>query len=114
MRMKKKGLQDPPKRFRGPEPLKHNGHIGAGPKPGPKRAVNVSVDAEILKVAKDLDVNLSQALEDRLRQLTEPERIRRFREENKEFFESYKAYIERNGVFGEELLDLDDPDDPSV
>lgn len=114
MRMAKKGLQDPPKRFRGPEPLKHNGHIGPGPKPKPKRAVNVSVDAEILRVAKEMDVNLSQALEDRLRQLTEPERIRRYRVENKAFFESYNAYIERNGVFGEELLDLEDPDDPAV
>lgn len=112
--MKRKGLQAPPKRFRGPEPLKHNGHIGPGPKHGPKRAVNVSVDADILKVAKEMDVNLSQALEDRLRQLTEPERIRRYREENKAFFESYNAYIERNGVFGEELLDLENPDDPAV
>ena len=114
MRMKKKGLQDPPKRFRGPEPRLHNGHIGPGPKPGPKRAVNVSIDAEILKIAKEAGLNLSEALEGALRKLTEPERIRQYREENKAFFESYNAYIERNGVFGEELLDLEDLDDPSV
>jgi post-segregation antitoxin (ccd killing protein) len=36
---------------------------------------------------------------------------RRWAEENKEFIESYNAYIERNGVFGEELQDLDDPPD---
>ena len=112
--MKKKRLEDPPKRFRSPEPAKHNGHIGPGPKPGPKRAVNVSVDAGILKVAKEIDINLSQALEDKLRDMTEPERVRRFREQNKEFFESYNAYIARNGVFGEELLDLEEPDDTPV
>ncbi len=111
MRMAKRSLQDPPRRFRGEAPVKHNGHIGPGPKPGPKRAVNVSVDAEILKMAKGMQVNLSQALEDRLREMIEPERIRRFQEENKEFFESYNAYIERNGVFGEELLDLEEPPD---
>ncbi|HUJ03223.1 MAG TPA: type II toxin-antitoxin system CcdA family antitoxin [Rhizomicrobium sp.] len=71
--------------------------------------MNVSVDAEILKVAKEMRLNLSQALEDALRRLTEEERARRFYEENKEHFDSYNAYIERNGVFGEELLDLDDP-----
>ena len=53
------------------EEFRHNGHIGPGPKPGPKRAVNVSVDTEILKIAKDMRLNLSQALEDALRKLTE-------------------------------------------
>ncbi len=105
--MARKSLQDPARHFDDATPRKHNGHIGPGP--GAKRAVNVSVDAAILKVAKDMRINISEALEDTLRKLTEPERIRRFREENKAFFESYNAYIERNGVFGEELLDLDDP-----
>jgi antitoxin CcdA len=113
MRMVKKSLEDPARRFR--DAPKHNGHIGPGPKPGPKRAVNVSVDAKILKVAKEMGVNLSQTLEDQLRKLTEPERVRRFREENKAFFESYNRLIERAGVFGEELLDLEEPsDDPPV
>jgi antitoxin CcdA len=109
MRMvKKRSLQDPPRKFRGPEPIKHNGHIGPGPKPGPKRAVNVSVDAEILKVAKEMGVNISQVLDDALRKLTEDERVRRWQIENKKATESYNAYIERNGVAGEELLDFDD------
>jgi antitoxin CcdA len=115
MRMKRKALADPRRRFqRNEPPPKHNSHIGRGPKPGPKKAVNLSVDAAILKMAKDMDINLSQALEDQLRKMTEAERIRRFRQENKAFFESYNAYIERNGVFGEELLDLEEPDDPAV
>src|SRR5579862_6046821 len=108
MRMAK-GFSDPPRRFAHEEPRKHNGHIGPGPKPGPKRAVNVSIDAEILKVAKEMKINLSQTFEDTLRKRTEDERVRRWREENKEAIESYNAYIERNGVFGEEFLDLDEP-----
>ena len=103
MRMKKKHVEDPA------NPLTHNGHIGRGPAPGPKRAVNVSVDAAILGVAKEMGVNLSQTLEDALRKLTEDERIRRWQEENRESIESYNALIERAGVFGEELLDFDDP-----
>jgi antitoxin CcdA len=109
MRMARKSLQDPARPFHGPEPVKHNGHIGPGPQPGLKRAVNVSVDAQILKVAKELDINLSQALEDQLRKLTESERARRWQKENKAFTDSYNAYIERNGIAGEELLDLDEP-----
>src|ERR1051325_1935504 len=101
MRMKK-GFSDPPRRFDGAPERKHSGHIGPGPKPGPKRAVNVSVDAEILKLAKEMKINLSQAFEDTLRNLTKEERIRRFREENREAIESYNALIERAGIFGEE------------
>lgn len=74
-----------------------------------KRAVNVTVDDAILTHAKEMDLNLSQVLEDELRKRVKDERGRRWQEENKEFIESYNAYIERNGVFGEDLLDLDDP-----
>jgi antitoxin CcdA len=114
MRMKKRGLNDPGRPFQAPEATKHSGHIGPAPKAGPKRAVNVSVDTEILAVAKDLGLNLSQTLEDALRALTREERLRRFHEENKESIDSFNALIERAGVFGEELLDLDDLDDPAV
>jgi antitoxin CcdA len=116
MRMKKRGLNDPGRPFQASEAPKHNGHIGPGPKPGPKRAVNVSVDAEILAVAKDLGLNLSQTLEDGLRKLTEDERIRRFQEEHRDFFESYNAYIARNGTLTEALWAEEglDPDDPTV
>ena len=106
--MPRKSLQDPPRRFQGPEddvrPSRRN--------PGPKKAVNVSVDAELLKVAKEIGVNISKVAEDALRTATEPERIRRYQEENKSFFESYNADIERNGIFGEELLEYED--DPPV
>ena len=98
MRMTK-GFSDPPRRFAHDAPVKHNGHIGPGPKAGPKRAVNVSIDAEILKVAKEMKINLSQAFEDTLRERTKEERIRRFREENREAIESYNRFIERAGIF---------------
>ncbi|MEI9885175.1 MAG: type II toxin-antitoxin system CcdA family antitoxin [Rhizomicrobium sp.] len=112
--MKKKGLQDPPNRFRRPEPVKHSGHIGPGPKPGPKRAVNVSVDAEILKIAKAMDVNLSQALEDALRKRTESERAKRFYAENKSFFDWHNDLVERHGTLTEAFHGSDAFDDPTA
>jgi antitoxin CcdA len=94
-----------PKQFQEePEPYRHSGHIGPGPKPGPKRAVNVSIDAEILAAAKAQRINLSQTLEDILRKLTEPARLAKFQES----IDSYNRLIERAGVFGEEFQDWDE------
>jgi antitoxin CcdA len=112
MRMKKRGVRDPGRPFQAPEPPKHGGHIGPGPKPGPKRAVNVSVDAEILDVAKEMGLNFSQTLEDALRRLTEEERGRRWREQNREALQSQKEFFERHGTMSEILLGLED--DPTV
>ncbi len=111
-----KGCDDPAKPFRGAEAARHNGHIGPGPKPGSKRAVNLSVDAEILGVAKDLKLNLSQVLEDELRKRTEDERVRRWREENKASIDSYNEFIKRHGTLAEAFYGRDafDNDDPSV
>jgi antitoxin CcdA len=100
-------IEDPAGPFR--PATAHSGHIGQGPKPGAKRAVNLSVDTELLGLAKALGINLSRTLEDALRRLTEAERTRRWQEENREALQSYDALIAHAGVFGEELLDLDDP-----
>ena len=118
MRMTKRILNDPKRPFKGAETPQHHGLIGPRPKPGPKRAVNVSVDAEILGIAKEMGVNLSQTLEDALRKLTEDERIRRWQEEHREVIESYNAYIARNGTTTEALWEEEgielDSDDPAV
>ena len=76
---------------------------------GPKRAVNVSVDAEILAAAKAQGINLSQTLEDELRKRTQEAREAKWREENRESIVSYNRLIERAGVFGEEFQDWDEP-----
>ncbi|HEY4115302.1 MAG TPA: type II toxin-antitoxin system CcdA family antitoxin [Rhizomicrobium sp.] len=79
--------------------------------PGPSRRVSIPVDIDegLLMESKAMDINLSNFLEDELRQRVKEQRGRRWAEENKAFIDSYNAYIERNGVFGEDLLDLDDP-----
>jgi antitoxin CcdA len=75
---------------------------------GPKRSVNLSINAEILADAKAQGINLSAVLENELARLTEDERVKRFQEENREYFESYNRLIERAGVFGEEFQDWDE------
>lgn len=73
-----------------------------------RRAVNLSVSEYLLNEARALGLNLSQLFEDALQELVKAQRGRRWTEENKEFIHSYNAYIESNGVFGEDLLNLDD------
>jgi antitoxin CcdA len=89
MRMAK-GFSDPPRRFAGEDPVQHRGRAGRGP----KRAVNVSVDSKILKMAKEMKINLSQAFEDTSRERT--------KEEHKEAIEAHNRFIEENGIWSEE------------
>ena len=93
-----KHLSDPPRPFRREEPFVIR-HLGDRPKPGPKRAANVSIDAEILAEAKAMKINLSQTLEEELRKRVQDERVRRFQEEHREAFESYNRFIEKNGIW---------------
>ena len=92
----------------GAKSSRHNGRIGSR-MAGSKRAVNLSVDAEILAAAKAQGLNLSQVLEEELRQRTKETREKKWQEENREFVDSYNRLIERAGVFGEEFQDWDDP-----
>lgn len=104
-----KSKRPKPKEFKeGPQSYRHSGHIGPGPKPGPRRAVNVSIDAEILAAAKAQGINLSQTLEEVLRKLTQEARDAKWAEENREVIESFNRFIEKNGVFGEEFQDWDE------
>jgi antitoxin CcdA len=103
MRMAK-DFSDPPRPFRRDEHFVIR-HLGDKPKPGPKRATNVSIDAEILAEAKAMKINLSQTLEDELRKQVKTAREAKWREENKDVVESYNRLIERAGVFGEEFQD---------
>ena len=81
--------------------FRHGGHIGAGPKPGTRRAVNLTIDADILAAAKAQGINLSQTLEEELRRLTKKEREAKWQEENREAFESYNRFIAEHGIWSE-------------
>lgn len=63
-----------------------------------KRATNLSLSEEVLTQARALDINLSQACEQHLRQLIRQERERRWRADHAEFIASYNATIERDGL----------------
>jgi len=90
MRMTK-GLSEEPRPYRPAE------------KRGPKRATNVSIDAELLVEAKALGINLSQTLEDELSRKVREEKIRRFSEEHREAIEAHNRFIDEHGIWSEKL-----------
>jgi antitoxin CcdA len=65
----------------------------------PKKAVNVSINSDLLRQAREMSINLSQALEGQLERLLREERARRWREANREAIEDYHRYVEEHGVF---------------
>jgi antitoxin CcdA len=95
--MRKKPFRESSERFR------RGGRIGQSPKPGRKRAVNVTVDEDVLAEAKQLGMNLSQVLEEELRKRVTEEKTRRWQEENREAIEAHNRFIEKHGIFGEEF-----------
>lgn len=67
----------------------------------PKKAANVSVNSDLLRQARALDINLSRALEERLAQLVQTARRRRWLEENGGALNAQHDLIARHGVFSD-------------
>lgn len=67
----------------------------------PRRATNVTINADLLRRARELDVNLSQTLESALVvEVTERSR-QRWLAENRSAIEAYNREVERNGCFAD-------------
>ena len=66
-----------------------------------KRAANLSVDAELLDKARKLKINLSQLLEQALREKVRAKEGEKWLEENKGAIESYNRWVAENGVFSD-------------
>ena len=66
----------------------------------PKRPVNLTANADLLRIAKSAGINLSQTFEEAVLERVRISMEELWLEENKEAIESYNARIERDGVFG--------------
>ena len=69
----------------------------------PKKATNLSINADLLQQAKHKNINLSKELELRLIELLLQEKRRTWREENREAIEEYNTHVETSGVFSDGL-----------
>lgn len=65
----------------------------------PKKAVNLTIDAEIAAEAKAAGTNMSAVLERALRAELRERRWQRWREQNRSAIEASNAEVERNGMW---------------
>ena len=63
-----------------------------------KRATNLTLDPELLEEAKAMEINLSSAAENGVREAVAKARTERWRAENASAIESSNAYVEEHGL----------------
>ncbi len=68
-----------------------------------KKATNVSINADLLRQAKDAGINLSQAIEERLIQLLTEKKRHQWIDENRDALEAYNRRVAARGVFSDGL-----------
>jgi antitoxin CcdA len=69
----------------------------------PKRPTNLTVNSDLLEVAKRLKINISATLEEALVRKVQQEKTDAWLAENKAAIEQYNEFIEENGVFSDGL-----------
>lgn len=65
---------------------------------GPKKATNVSLNAELVDEARRLEINVSEACQSGLAAEVKKAREAAWKEENREAIESWNEYIRKNGL----------------
>lgn len=68
-----------------------------------KKPANLSIRADLLSQAKDLDINLSATLEQALAEAVRQKQRQRWLAENKAAIEAYNEHVETHGVFSDGL-----------
>ena len=64
---------------------------------GKRKAVNLSLDSEIVAIARDAGLNLSRVAEDASRVALEADRERRWQEEHRDAIAAFTQWFEREG-----------------
>lgn len=69
----------------------------------PKKPANLSINADLLQQAKQLNINLSQTLEQHLSEIVHQAQRGQWLAENKDALEEYNRRIEARGAFSDGL-----------
>lgn len=69
----------------------------------PKKSANLSINADLLQQAKQLNINLSQTLEQHLAEIVRQAQRDQWLAENKGALEEYNRRIESRGTFSDGL-----------
>jgi antitoxin CcdA len=69
----------------------------------PKKPTNLSINSDLLKKARDLEINLSAALEQALTNQLKSRQAQQWLDQNKNAIAAYNKSVDGNGVFSDEL-----------
>ena len=69
----------------------------------PQKSVNLSLNADLLQQAKQLNINLSQTLELHLAEIIRQSQRGQWLAENQEALQAYNRRIEKHGMFSDGL-----------
>lgn len=67
----------------------------------PKKSANLSINADLLQQAKQLNINLSQTFEQHLAEIVRQAQRRLWLEENQSALDAYNRRIEARGTFSD-------------
>ena len=68
----------------------------------PKKPTNLSINSDLLKKTKSLNINLSATLEQALKDILANKTAAQWRSDNKNAIAAYNKFVEENGLFGDE------------
>lgn len=68
-----------------------------------KRPANLTISAKLLDRAKNLKINLSRTLEERLAQLVREAEAKEWLAANRKAIDAYNARVERDGAWSDKL-----------
>ena len=69
----------------------------------PKKSANLSINADLLQRAKQLNINLSQTLEQHLTEIIRQAQRSQWLAENRSALDEYNRRIEKHGTFSDSL-----------
>lgn len=69
----------------------------------PKKPTNLSINSDLLKKARDLEINLSAALEQALTSELKAKQAQQWLEQNRNAITAYNKSVDENGVFSNGL-----------
>lgn len=68
-----------------------------------KKNVNLSVNSELVRLAREQKINLSALLEESLVESLRREELKRWKEESRESFESYNRMVAEHGLLSDDM-----------
>ncbi|WP_028081117.1 type II toxin-antitoxin system CcdA family antitoxin [Solimonas soli] len=72
----------------------------------PRRRLNLSIRESLIEEAREANFNLSRFLEEKLEQALREEKGRRWLEENRKALADYRARVEREGAWNQDMVSL--------